>query len=239
MKSNMPLVSIITVVFNGEKYIEQTIKSVISQTYKNIEYIIIDGGSNDDTVNIVNKYRNYISNFVSEQDDGIYDAMNKGVKLSNGEWIGIVNSDDWLELDAVETVVRESKLDTDIMYGFLRIVKNENEAQIIRNSHLYLNEKMIQHPATFIKNTAYKRVGLYNTRFKYSADYDFMLRAQSNNLVFQQVNSVISNFRVDGASSTVAAMIDTLNVLTKNDIKVSFKKWLYVRILWLKSKICH
>ena len=100
-----PLVSIITVTYNAEKYLEQTIKSVISQSYKNIEYIIIDGMSSDGTVDIIKRYQKYIAHFSSEPDKGIYDAMNKGIKKANGELIGIINSSDFYEPDAVETVV--------------------------------------------------------------------------------------------------------------------------------------
>ncbi len=104
---NAPLISIITVVYNGEKYLKQAIESVINQTYKNIEYIIIDGGSTDNTLNIIKNYHQNISKWVSEPDNGLYDAMNKGIKLATGELIGMVNSDDWSELTAVEIIVNE------------------------------------------------------------------------------------------------------------------------------------
>ena len=107
IKNNEPLISIITVVYNGEEYLEQTINSVINQTYKNIEYLIIDGGSTDGTLDIIKKYDNHISYSVSESDKGLYDAMNKGISIANGELIGMINSDDWYELDAVELIVNK------------------------------------------------------------------------------------------------------------------------------------
>ncbi|MCB0383237.1 MAG: glycosyltransferase, partial [Psychroserpens sp.] len=100
-----PLISIITVVFNGEKYLQQTIDSVTNQTYKNIEYIIIDGGSTDETLNIIKANESHIDFWISERDNGLYDAMNKGISKAKGELIGMINSDDWYELNAVETVV--------------------------------------------------------------------------------------------------------------------------------------
>ncbi len=103
--SKLPLVSIITVVYNGAKTLEQTILSVLNQTYKNIEYIIIDGESTDGTLDIIEMYRDKISTCISEPDEGLYDAMNKGVSIANGELIGIINSDDWFEKNAVELVV--------------------------------------------------------------------------------------------------------------------------------------
>lgn len=104
-----PLISIITVVYNGEKYLEQTIQSVINQTYKNIEYIVIDGGSTDGTLDIIKKYEEHISYWVSESDKGLYDAMNKGIGVAKGELIGMINSDDWYELEAVEIMAEAYK----------------------------------------------------------------------------------------------------------------------------------
>src|SRR5258705_5340519 len=100
-----PLVSIITIVYNGEKYIEDSIRSVINQSYKNIEYIIIDGGSSDNTVSIIKKYEKQIAFWISEKDKGISDAFNKGIAKATGEIIGILNSDDWYERDTVAKAV--------------------------------------------------------------------------------------------------------------------------------------
>ena len=119
-------VSVITVCFNSEKTIERTIKSVIGQTYSNIEYIIVDGASTDSTVDIVNEYieQGYSIIFSSEKDNGIYDAMNKGILKSSGEIISIINSDDWLEEDAIEQVVNEyyriGKPKKAVIYGAIR-----------------------------------------------------------------------------------------------------------------------
>ena len=104
--NHQPKVSIITVCFNSAKTIRDTIESVINQTYKNIEYIIVDGGSTDGTIDIIKEYEPYIAKWVSESDDGIYDAMNKGIMMSTGEIIGLVNSDDFLELEAIKNVVK-------------------------------------------------------------------------------------------------------------------------------------
>ncbi|MDO4190908.1 MAG: glycosyltransferase, partial [Bacteroidales bacterium] len=129
--NNTPLVSIITVCFNAEKTIEQTIQSVINQTYSNIEYIIIDGKSTDSTLNIVSKYKDNIATIISEPDNGIYDAMNKGIKLSSGELIGIINADDWYEKDAVKIMVNKylstENKDNSLYYGMIRIWKNNKE----------------------------------------------------------------------------------------------------------------
>ena len=104
-----PLISVITVVLNGEKYLEESILSVIKQTYENVELIIIDGGSTDKTLNIIRKYENSIDFWISEQDSGIYNAMNKGIKLSTGDFIGFVGSDDYLYLDTLEKLAKVAK----------------------------------------------------------------------------------------------------------------------------------
>ena len=131
-----PLVSIITVVFNGERFIEKTINSVISQTYKNIEYIIIDGGSTDKTLDIIRQYEDRIDYWISEPDNGIYNAMNKGIKLSRGKLIGLINSDDWYMENAVETVVARYLANSDraniIISG--SIYRTDREENIIFNS---------------------------------------------------------------------------------------------------------
>src|SRR5688500_14665300 len=117
---NTPLVSVITVVYYGEKYIDAVIKSVLNQTYNYIEYIIIDGGSSDNTISIIKKYERQISFWVSENDEGISDAFNKGITKARGEIIGIINSDDWYEKDAVEKVVANSK-NADVIYSDMQL----------------------------------------------------------------------------------------------------------------------
>jgi len=201
-----PLVSIITVVFNGEKYLEQTIQSVINQIYDNVEYIIIDGGSNDDTLAIIKKYEDQIDYWVSEKDSGIYDAMNKGISLSLGEKIGIINADDWYETNALTQL--QINLEC-IEYGLLRLIKSELEYQILRKSDIFLNESMIPHPTSFVSKSIYKKLGFYNTNYKFSSDYEFMLRAKAKNIKFCTVNKILGNFRLDGVSSSSEAFLET------------------------------
>ncbi|MFQ2560589.1 glycosyltransferase family 2 protein [Aeromonas caviae] len=222
--------TIITVVFNNVKTIEDTIQSIIQQSYTNFEYIVVDGGSNDGTLAILEKYRGEISVLISEPDEGIYDAMNKGIRCATGELIGIVNSDDWLENDALMNVCKSYQENVDVYYGFIRTIKSESEFSVSRFSHNFINEKMIHHPATFISRNTYARFGLYDLSYKMSADYDFILRLYNGGAIFQPVNHIISNFREGGVSSTVNAMIDTIRVKEKNGIlvrkMVKFKVWL-------------
>ncbi|HEX5026205.1 MAG TPA: glycosyltransferase family 2 protein, partial [Agriterribacter sp.] len=120
----LPLVSIITIVYNGEKFIEKCIQSVLDQSYPNIEYIVIDGGSSDHTVDIIERYTASIKHWISEKDKGISDAFNKGLKRATGEIVGMINADDWYEPNTVEKIVQEID-DFDIVYGDLRLWKND------------------------------------------------------------------------------------------------------------------
>ncbi|WP_096686056.1 glycosyltransferase family 2 protein [Ichthyobacterium seriolicida] len=179
-------VSIITVVKNRSNTIEDTISSVLSQDYKDIEYIIIDGNSTDGTMDIINKYRSVISKVVSESDDGIYHAMNKGIDLCTGDIIGILNSDDMLSSKhVISNVVNEFHIQkVDIVYGDLLCVKRHNTNKAVRlwRSKPY-NERLFRmgwrcpaHPAFFVKKYMYSTYGKFNTKYRIAADYDLMVR---------------------------------------------------------------
>lgn len=197
-------VSIITVVYNGAKTIERTIQSVISQTYKNIEYIIIDGKSTDNTLEIIEKYRKYIACVVSESDKGIYDAMNKGILKATGEIVGIINSDDYYESDAIEKVVDYFyEAETDILYGKVKLIYENGYIAVSDNLPLeQLNFKMIiQHPSVFVKRSLYKQYGAFDLRYSIAADYDFLLRLYNQGVKFCYVDDVIAAFDMTGTSN--------------------------------------
>ena len=201
------LVSIITPCYNSEKTIEKTIKSVLNQSYKNIEYIIIDGASTDNTLNIIEKYVPFFDGriqVVSEKDEGIYDAMNKGINMAVGELIGIVNSDDYYEPDAVEIMVNNmDDVPYQVVYGMLRYIKQGMEEKVVLYNHQYIRQQMITHPTCFISKKAYEDFGLYNCNYKSCADYELLLRWNSNKLIkFKPIYHVISNFEVGGMSNS-------------------------------------
>ncbi len=207
IKEKKTLISIITVVYNGEKYLEQTIKSVINQTYKNIEYIIIDGGSTDGTIDIIKKYKKYISYWHSESDKGLYDAMNKGIKLAKGELIGIINSDDWYELNAVEIMLNAYlENPTKNIFHADRYDIDENNNKKLRKFHpsplIFKYYGMTyNHPSMFITKTEYKK-HLYNIKLRSLSDYQFVLEAfLENSAIFYYVEFAIVNYRLDGISS--------------------------------------
>ena len=208
---NNPLISIITVVYNGSTTLEQTIQSVLNQTYKNIEYIVIDGGSTDGTLDIIKNYESHINYWISEPDKGLYDAMNKGISVAKGELIGMINSDDWYESNAVELIVKTyyNNPRKRIFHGDrYDILGNGNKS--IRKFHpskfkfLYYG-MMYNHPSMFFHKEIYKHE-LYNIELKALSDYEFVLKQYlTDKNQFQYVNSIpYVNYRLDGVSSRMS-----------------------------------
>lgn len=201
------LVSIITVSYNSEKTIRDTIESVLNQTYGNIEYIIVDGLSKDQTVEIAKSYedkflkKGYSYRIVSEKDQGIYDAMNKGIRASKGELIGIINSDDWYEKDAVETVIQQYKNKRfDMFYADLRIVKTDGSC-FVKHSQFrrFVTTRDWNHPTTFMNRRVYNRY-LYKCESIYD-DMDMLLKVRENKGRIVVLNKVLANFRMGGVSN--------------------------------------
>ena len=213
MKNNIK-VSIITVVFNGSKHIEQTINSVLSLNYDNLEYIIIDGGSSDGTVDIIKKYEDKLAYWVSEPDNGIYDAMNKGIKRSNGELIGIINSDDWYEPNAIKEAV--SLYDgLTVVYGLLKFIRNDHIEKIYAPSPCLIKSEMIPHPACFIPRRIYDSFGLYDLQYKSCADYHLILRLLQNHITFKLIEKPLANFRLGGFSWNVNSLCESYKMRYK------------------------
>ena len=213
-----PLVSIITVVYNGEKYLEQTIKSVIAQSYKNIEYIIIDGGSNDGTLEIINKYKDHICYWHSKKDKGVYDAMNKGISLTKGEIIGIINSDDFYSNNAVEIAVKSliSNDKHEIFFGNLKRLYSLKRSKIINISiPLSFAENKIYkvHPTVFVKKEVYEKKR-FDDNFRIAADMDFLFSVCNNYNVVKS-DEIISNMRIGGLSSNFFLSIKEMFIIYK------------------------
>lgn len=236
-------VSIITVCYNSQKTIRNTIESVLNQTYKNIEYIIIDGASTDNTLDIINEYLLLFGGrltVISEPDKGIYDAMNKGIKYSTGELIGIINSDDFYEVDAVEKIVHEYKGERYIiLYGMVRTIENDKEKSVLLYSHNFLFERMIGHPGCFVSKNIYHEIADYNINHFSAADYEFMIKVYKSGLVtFAPVYSIISNYREGGISTTPAGLLDALKVKREYGIvsrKAYIKLFVKLKVLYFKS----
>lgn len=197
-----PLVSIVTIVKNGEKYLTQAIVSVLNQTFPNIEYLIIDGGSNDGTIEIIKKYENEIDYWISEPDNGISDAFNKGIKAASGELIGIVNSDDWLEENAVSNVVEiYNQKKCDVICGAVKFWENNKEVIVSYPDIESITwETSIHHAGVFIKRSLFDEFGYYDTTFQYVMDYELLLRFKMVGVEFYSADIWVSNRRLEGIS---------------------------------------
>lgn len=205
-------ISIITVVYNNRETIKDAIESVLSQSYSDIEYIIIDGNSNDGTVEIIKEHSEKIAFFISENDKGIYDAMNKGIKVSTGDVIGILNSDDlYQDLTVIEAVMDQFIQDSeiDIVYGDLVYVKSDNTDHIVRKwksetyyKRYFENGNVPPHPSLFVTSKVYKQAGVFETNYKLAADYELMLRIfKKHNFNSKYIDKVLVKMRLGGATN--------------------------------------
>ena len=200
-------VSIITPTFNSGRTIARTIESVLKQGYRPLQYIIVDNLSSDDTLSIIESFRSHFIGqnelvVISEEDYGIYDAMNKGIAIANGDLVGIINSDDWYEEGAIDTAVDVyGESPESIVYGMLRLYKEGRLFQVRQNSHEFLNEVMCQHPTWFVPKAIYDRYGVFDDKYKIGGDYELANRYWIKGVDFVRIEKVMANFSLGGASS--------------------------------------
>lgn len=205
-------ISIITVCYNSVGTIRNTIESVLSQTHKDVEYILVDGGSNDGTLAIIEEYKDAISRLVSEPDSGIYDAMNKGIALASGEVVGILNSDDYFEDDRVlADVASDFAADpgADIVFGNVVFVRPDDLHKVVRyyDSSRFRPWKlrfgwMPPHPATFVRRQIYRNHGLYRTDYAIASDYEMFVRwLLVHRLRYRRLDRVLVRMRMGGVST--------------------------------------
>lgn len=205
MNSKLPKISIITITFNSEKTLEETILSIITQEYDNLEYLIIDGASKDGTMKIVDKYRDKISFVLSEPDKGISDAFNKGIAHATGEIIGIINSDDILLPGALATVAEHYASDIDVYSGNVMMWDDKTDTSYIRKPDLVFDNickaYRAAHPARFIRRDAYERFGGYCIDLRYMMDVDLLYRFYNHGAKSIHIDDVFVKFRIGGVSS--------------------------------------
>lgn len=230
-----PLISIVTVCLNSANYIERCIGSVLNQTYINIEYIIIDGGSTDGTQEIIKKYEDRITFWVSEKDKGIYDAMNKGISICKGEFIGLLNSDDYYLPDAVQTVVDtvSNNPSIEVLHGNI-ITTNKQGTHISKgNNNNLLKVFSVIHPTCFISSEIYKTFK-YDDKIKISADYDLLLKLWVEGRHFEHIDHVLTCFSPFGISSKPSwtAICERYRIRAKYNTNVAI-------VCFIKDAIMH
>lgn len=239
MNQDRPKISVITVVRNGERYIEDTIQSIINQTYDNFEYIVIDGKSTDNTLNIIRKYESQISYWISEADKGIYDAMNKGVRAATGDWLLFINADDFLFdnnvlANAAPALGKSKSL---VVYGKVLRVYSKGSNQVIGSEwselkHYCRNIRMnISHQGTFHSRQLFAN-RMFDTSFRIAGDYDLLLSYLNKNDA-EYLPLTIAQMRTEGVSATSS------NRLLLSEIRrVQINNGIYKRIPsygWFKS----
>lgn len=223
-------ISIITVCYNSEKFIQSAIHSVLYQSHNDIEYIVIDGGSMDKTLNIINSYGDGISTLVSEPDNGIYDAMNKGLFRATGEIVGILNSDDFYLHDHVLSEVA-SLFDVDpqldVVIGDVDFVNGNDLSLPVRRyaagifkPWMFRFGLMPPHPAVFVRKSAYSRVGFYKLSYKIAADFDFLIRLMSvDGAKYQLAHRSWVRMRTGGASTNGLKSLITITREMKRSLQ--------------------
>lgn len=240
-----PLISIITVVYNGETTIKDTIESVLNQTYNNIEYIIIDGNSTDNTLKIVKEYgekfkeKGIIYKWISEPDNGIYDAMNKGIDLANGKWINFMNSGDlFCNTSVLYDLTQDFKDDSkDVIYGdTLAIFEKHSKKLTPRRLSEFYKGMPFCHQSVFIKSKKMEQIK-FNTDYTICSDYDFFYRLYLSGIPYYYVNSIISIYDLNGVSSNSSALIgETKRISLTQNKKFRYILYFYIAEIFVKIK---
>lgn len=236
-------ISIITATYNSAATIRDCIQSVNSQTYNNIEHIIIDGASKDNTLEIINNLPNRVTKIVSEPDKGIYDAMNKGIKAATGDVIGILNSDDFFTSDNIIEIVVENfkNCDIDALYGDVHFVNPDDITKSVRyyssaifKPSLFRFGFMPAHPSFYMKRECYEKYGLYSLDYKIASDYDLLIRyLHREKIKYKYINKDFVTMRTGGVSTENFNSIVTLN---KEIVRACKKYGIYTNLFILSFK---
>lgn len=224
--SNSSLVTIITVVFNGVEFLEKTIKSVISQTY--VEYIIIDGGSTDGTVDVIKKYEDKITHWVSEPDKGIYDAMNKGIDLASGKWINFMNAGDRFHSNKIiHEIFNGQTHDVDIVYGDVEFDQDGSlKVQKAKNIKALWRGMTFCHQSAFI-SIQYHKKHKYSLQYSIAGDFNFFYGALKHKARFKYIEIIVAVFSDGGVSSVIGAGAGRQNLRIVNSYGYNVKYNLY------------
>ena len=224
-----PLISIVTVVFNGEKYLEETIQSVINQTYDNVEYIIVDGGSTDRTLDIIKQYEDQIDYWVSEKDNGVYDAMNKGIDLVSGVWINFMNAgDSFYNKNILSKMFENNFYKIDILYGDYQEIYPSGIKKLAKPKSLsHTNQGMpVCHQSCFVK-ALYHKKNKFSLLYSVSCDFEFIYNAYQKKASFKYVDMIVSNYLIGGmsAQNSMNAKIQDWLIVEKNTKNNLYHVW--------------
>ncbi len=197
-------ISVITITYNSEKTVRETFESIRRQNYPNLEYVVIDGGSKDATLDIAREYEDIITTLISEPDEGIADAMNKGIKMSTGDLIGIIHSDDALEDGALKKLNDIWDGISDVYYGDLVVMTEDWKFSHILKPSQNLDDMnyvfCISHPSTFVTKKAYEKYGTFDKELKCCMDYDLFLRYYKADAVFKYADAKLAKYREGGTN---------------------------------------
>uniref|UniRef100_A0A7C4VSE7 Glycosyltransferase n=1 Tax=Desulfatirhabdium butyrativorans TaxID=340467 RepID=A0A7C4VSE7_9BACT len=235
-----PLISVVTVCRNAAITIEQTLRSVQAQSYPYREHIVVDGQSTDGTIDILRRYDNAIACWISEPDAGIYDAMNKGIALAIGDWIGILNSDDWYPEHTLQHVAEAvgRHPEADVIHGDIYLVdRNEPPYPIFPGSHEHLfSQWRIRHPTCFVRKPLYDRFQ-YDLRYPINADFEFLLRLDAAGCRFVHIDIPLTYFRTGGVSNQprFRAVWDRFRIRLRYRSLVACWLLLMDSLTWLKD----
>lgn len=237
-------ISIITICYNSTETLEKTILSVAGQSHKNIEYIVVDGCSNDGTLDIIKKNQDKISRWISEPDKGLYDAMNKGIAMATGDLIGILNSDDTFYSDTVVAEIAHFHQQNDIEASIGNIIQHKQDGKIIRlYSSKYWNPEKLKigfmppHPSIFIKRELFNKFGQYSTDFIIGGDYELVTRFFLKNKINWKYSHITTTAMLfgglssSGSSSYELITIEIQKALLMNGLEVNLFK-IRFRFLW-------
>lgn len=231
-RAGKPLVSIVTPVFNGKLYLEQTIQSVIGQTYDNIEYIVIDGGSTDGSCELIKKYEDKLAYWISESDSGMYDAINKGLKVASGDILAYLNSDDLYHPDSVKIAVEyfQNHSDIELIYGNCDFIGSRGEflytyyyPKFKMEAFIVMNTSIIPQQTTFWRSRIHEKIGYFDTTLKMCGDFDFYAKAGKHCRI-NHIKKNLAKFRIHGASLT-----SLQGYRNKEEVDIIHKRYLNCR----------
>ena len=236
MRNTKPFFTIVTVSYNSASTISSTLDAMIQQSFHDFEYIVVDGASTDGTVDILREYEKKFKEagiafrWKSEPDQGIYYAMNKGILQAQGEYIGLINSDDNYYPDTLK-VVHDWAMrypEVDVFHGLMRFHNGEQLVMIQGKDASVLTHGMIEHPTCFVRREIYQRNGLFDTSYRYAADYDFMIRLYLKGCKFMLIDRILANYNENGRGNCHASRIEAIRIRRKWNLISRREEWFLI-----------